>query len=51
MGYLSVLFAVDWHTRHGTALTALCLTGIIGGYTTFSTMQTILGLASDTRSQ
>jgi len=33
MGYLSVLFAVDWHTRHGTALTALCLTGIIGGYT------------------
>jgi len=39
MGYLSVLFAVDWHTRHGTALTALCLTGIIGGYTTFSSMQ------------
>jgi len=40
MGYLSVLFAVvDWHTRHGTALTALCLTGMIGGYTTFSSMQ------------
>ena len=39
MGYLSVLFAVDWHTRHGTALTALCLTGIIGGYRTFSSMQ------------
>ena len=39
MGYLSVLFAVDWHTRHGTALTALCLTAIIGGYTTFSSMQ------------
>ena len=39
MGYLSVLFAVDWHTRHGTALTSLCLTGIIGGYTTFSSMQ------------
>jgi CrcB protein len=38
-GYLSVLFAIDWHTRHGTALTALCLTGIIGGYTTFSSMQ------------
>jgi protein CrcB len=36
MGYLSVLFAVDWHTRHGTAPTALCLTGIIGGYTTLS---------------
>ena len=39
MGYLSVLFAVDWHTRHGAAFTALCLTGIIGGYTTFSSMQ------------
>ena len=39
MGYLSLLFAVDWHTRHGTVLTALCLTGIIGGYTTFSSMQ------------
>jgi fluoride exporter len=39
MGYLSVLLAVDWHTRYGTALTALCLTGIIGGYTTFSSMQ------------
>jgi fluoride exporter len=39
MGFLSVLFAVDWHTRHGTALNALCLTGIIGGYTTFSSMQ------------
>ena len=39
MGYLSVLFAIDWHTRHGTVLTSLCLTGIIGGYTTFSSMQ------------
>jgi fluoride exporter len=39
MGCLPVLFAVDWHTRHGAALTALCLTGIIGGYTTFSSMQ------------
>jgi len=28
MGYLSVLFAVDWHTRHGAALTALYLTRI-----------------------
>lgn len=39
MGYLSVLFAVDWHTRHGTLLNALCLTGVMGGYTTFSSMQ------------
>jgi fluoride exporter len=36
MGYLSVLFAVDWRTRHGTALTALCLIGIMGGMSTFS---------------
>jgi fluoride exporter len=39
MGFLSVFFMVDWHTRHGTALSALCLTGVIGGYTTFSSMQ------------
>jgi fluoride exporter len=39
MGYLSVLFSVDWRTRYGTTLTSLCLTGIIGGYTTFSSMQ------------
>lgn len=39
MGFLSVFFMIDWHTRHGTALTALCLTGVIGGYTTFSSMQ------------
>ncbi len=39
MGFLSVFFMVDWHTRHGTALSALCLTGVIGGFTTFSSMQ------------
>ena len=51
MGYLSVLFAVDWHTRHGSALTALCLTGIIGGYTTFSSMQMDAVKLAGTRGQ
>ena len=41
IGYLSVLFQVDWHNRygHGMVLNALVITGVLGGYTTFSTMQ------------
>ncbi len=41
IGYLSVLFGVDWHDRygHGMVLNALVLTGVLGGYTTFSSMQ------------
>lgn len=39
IGYLSVLFMVDWRDRYGTALNAFVLTGLLGGYTTFSTMQ------------
>jgi CrcB protein len=41
IGYLSVLFRVDWHNRygHGMVLNAFVLTGVLGGYTTFSTMQ------------
>ena len=39
IGYLSVLFGIDWHDRYGTALKAGVLTGILGGYTTFSAMQ------------
>lgn len=39
IGYLSVLFNVDWRDRYGTALNAGILTGVLGGYTTFSTMQ------------
>jgi CrcB protein len=39
IGYLSVLFAVDWRDRHGAALNAGVLTGVLGGYTTFSSMQ------------
>jgi fluoride exporter len=41
IGYLTVLFGVDWHDRygHGMVLNAFVLTGVLGGYTTFSTMQ------------
>jgi fluoride exporter len=39
MGFLSTLFNVDWKDRHGTSLTALVLTGVLGGYTTFSSYQ------------
>ena len=39
IGYLSVLFEVDWRDRHGSALNAGILTGLLGGYTTFSSMQ------------
>ncbi len=39
IGYLSVLFTVDWHNRYGTPLIAGVLTGFLGGYTTFSSMQ------------
>jgi CrcB protein len=34
IGYLSVLFKVDWRDRYGTALNAG-----VGGYTPFSSMQ------------
>lgn len=39
IGYLSVLFSVDWRDRYGTALNAGVLTGFLGGYTTFSSME------------
>jgi fluoride exporter len=39
IGYLSVLFGIDWRDRYGTPLNAFILTGVLGGYTTFSSMQ------------
>jgi CrcB protein len=39
IAYLSVLFKVDWHDRYGTALNSAVLTGMLGGFTTFSSMQ------------
>lgn len=39
IAYLSVLFLVDWHNRYGDFLHSAILTGLLGGYTTFSSMQ------------
>ena len=39
MGFLSTFFYVDWKDRHGSYLTAFVLTGVLGGYTTFSSYQ------------
>ena len=39
IGYLSVLFSVEWQDRYGNVLNAAVLTGLLGGYTTSSTMQ------------
>jgi len=47
IGYLSVLFSVDWRDRFGTALNAGMLTGFLGGYTTFSSMQLDAAKLSD----
>jgi len=39
MGLLSTLMAVDWRDRHGSFFTAFVLTGLLGGYTTFSSYE------------
>ncbi|SFV34334.1 fluoride efflux transporter CrcB [Hyphomicrobium facile] len=39
IGYLSELFSVDWRDRYGAALNSGVLTGFLGGYTTFSSME------------
>ncbi len=39
IGYLSTFFNVDWHDRYGSFVNAAVLTGVLGGYTTFSSMQ------------
>lgn len=39
MGLLSTSFNVDWKDRYGSNLTAFVLTGVLGGYTTFSAYQ------------
>lgn len=39
IGFLSVYFGIDWRDRYGSFLKAGILTGVLGGYTTFSTMQ------------
>lgn len=39
MGLLSTLMNVDWSDRLGSFFTALVLTGLLGGYTTFSSYE------------
>lgn len=39
IGMLTVYFDLHWTDRYGTMLNAGILTGVLGGYTTFSTMQ------------
>lgn len=39
IAYLSIYFLVDWHNRYGDFLHSAILTGLLGGYTTFSSMQ------------
>ncbi|WP_288841389.1 CrcB family protein [uncultured Deefgea sp.] len=39
IAYLSILFSIDWRERFGTPLNAGVLTGALGGFTTFSSMQ------------
>ena len=39
IGFLSISFGVEWHDRFGDFLTSGILTGVLGGYTTFSSMQ------------
>ena len=39
MGLLSTLMGVDWRDRFGSSFTALVLTGLLGGYTTFSSYE------------
>ncbi|MGL4476539.1 MAG: fluoride efflux transporter CrcB [Shewanella sp.] len=39
IAFLSVLMSIHWQSRFGEPLNAFIITGILGGYTTFSSMQ------------
>jgi CrcB protein len=39
IGLLSTLVGVDWRDRFGSSFTALVLTGLLGGYTTYSSYE------------
>lgn len=39
IGLLSTLLDIGWEQRYQDALTALLLTGVLGGYTTFSSYE------------
>lgn len=39
IAYLSASLALGWEHRFGGVISSMVLTGVLGGYTTFSTMQ------------
>ena len=39
IAFISALLALGWEHRYGDVISSLVLTGVLGGYTTFSTMQ------------
>ena len=39
IGFLTVFLVFDWKERFGHPVNAFILTGILGGYTTFSSME------------
>ena len=39
IAYLSAAYAIDWQHRYGDMMSSFVLTGMLGGYTTFSSMQ------------
>ncbi|MFG1361354.1 fluoride efflux transporter FluC [Xanthobacter pseudotagetidis] len=39
LAYISASLAIGWEHRYGDVISSLVLTGLLGGYTTFSTMQ------------
>lgn len=39
IAFLSASLALGWEHRYGDVISSLVLTGVLGGYTTFSTMQ------------
>lgn len=39
IAFLSIRYSIDWRIRYGDILSAFVLTGFLGGYTTFSSMQ------------
>ena len=39
IAYISTLLVLGWEDRYGSVVSSFLLTGVLGGYTTFSTMQ------------
>lgn len=39
LAYLTIHYGINWHHRYGEFLISFLLTGVLGGYTTFSTME------------